>query len=114
MTTKIKTQKINFSKFFPDDDAFVTLRAAFNPNIKETMFDEEFDMDFTIQTATNRSINLYSWLSNKDRALDQLKAIQEATSKAIKFYEDVAAAKKEAKKAAPIDFAPKRVLKTRK
>jgi hypothetical protein len=57
---------------------------------------------------------LYSWLSNKDRALDQLKAIQEATTKAIKFYEDVAAAKKEAKKSKPIDFAPKRVLKTRK
>jgi hypothetical protein len=113
MTTKNKTQKVNFSKFFPDNDAFVTLRGAFNPDATSP-FDDEFDLDFTIQSATNRSINLYSWLSGKDHALDQLKAIQEATAKAIKFYEDVAAAKKEAKKSKPIDFAPKRVLKTRK
>lgn len=112
MTTK-KT-KVNYSKFFPDHDAFVTLRAVFNPNTKPTMFDEEFDMDFTIQSGTNKAMNLYSWMSNKDGALEQLKAIQEAATKAIKFYEEVAAIKKEAKKKPAIDLAPKRVLKTRK
>jgi hypothetical protein len=113
MTTKSKTQKVNFSKFFPDDGGFVTLTGMFDPNATKDMFHEDFDLDLTIQTATGRYINLYSWLSNKDNTLQQLKAINEATAKAIKFYEDSAAAKK-AKKSVPIDFAPKRVLKTRK
>jgi hypothetical protein len=114
MTTKSKIQKINFSKFFPDDGGFVTLTGMFDPNIPKDMFHEDFDMDLTIQTSTGHFINLYSWLSNKDNTLQQLKAINDATAKAIKFYEDSAAAKKEIKKSKPIDFAPKRVLKTRK
>jgi phosphopantetheine adenylyltransferase len=112
MTTKKQT--VNFNKFFPDDNAFVTLKGAFNP-LADSIFDDEFDLDLTIQTATNRSVNLYSWMTSNDETLKQLKAIHEATGKAIEFYETVAKAKKESKpKAKPIDFAPKRVLKTRK
>ena len=43
----------------------------------------------------------------------QLKAIHEATEKAIKFYEEVEAAKKETKKKEPIKVEP-RVTKQRK
>lgn len=114
MTTKGKTQKINFSKFFPDDGGFVTLTGMFDPNAKPNLFAEEFDLDLTIQTNTGRFINLYSWMQDNNHTLAQLKAINEATSKAIKFYEDAAAAKKEAKKTKPVDLSTKRVLKTRK
>jgi hypothetical protein len=109
MTTKKQT--VSFNKFFPDDNAFVNLKGVFNP-LAESMFDDEFDLDLTIQTATNRSVNLYSWMTNNDETLKQLKAIHEATGKAIEFYESVAKAKKE-KKAKPIKVEP-RVTKQRK
>lgn len=114
MTTK--KIKIDYSKFFPDDGGFVTLTGAFNPNIlkDKDIFNEEFEMDLTIQTSTGHFINLYSWLTAKDNTIRQLKAINEATAQAIKFYEECAEAKKAMKKAPAIDFAPKRVLKTRK
>ena len=107
----MKAQKINFNKFFPDDNAFVTLTGVFNPTAKD-IFDDEFDLDLTIQSATGRFVNLYSWCGKEDDTLKQLKAINEATAKAIKFYEDVIAAKKE-KKAKPIKVEP-RVTKQRK
>jgi len=111
MTTKKQT--INFSKFFPEDNAFVSLSGMFDPKA-DGIFDEEFDLDLTIQSAGGRFINLYSWLVDKDSALKQMKAIHEATGKAIKFYEDAAAAKKEKKaKSKPIKVEP-RVTKQRK
>jgi hypothetical protein len=111
MTTKKQT--VNFSKFFPEDNAFVSLSGMFNPKA-DGIFDEEFDLDLTIQSAGGRFVNLYSWLDTNESTLKQMKAIHEATGKAIEFYEAARQAKKEAKKSAPIDFAPKRVLKTRK
>ena len=108
-----KKQTINFSKFFPDDNAFVNLKGVFNP-LAVSPFDDEFDLDLTIQTATNRSVNLYAWVTSNDETLKQLKAIHEATGKAIEFYETVAKAKKESKpKAKPIKVEP-RVTKQRK
>jgi hypothetical protein len=111
MTTKKQT--VNFSKFFPDDNAFVTLSGVFNPKA-DGIFDEEFDLDLTIQSAGGRFVNFYSWLCDKDAALKQLKAINEATGKAIEFYEAAAKAKKEKKATAkPIKVEP-RVTKQRK
>ena len=109
MTTKKQT--VNFNKFFPEDNAFVSLSGMFNPNA-DGIFDEEFDLDLTIQSAGGRFINLYSWMTDKDSALQQMKAIHEATGKAIEFYEAAAKAKKE-KKAKPIKVEP-RVTKQRK
>jgi hypothetical protein len=108
MTTKNKKQTVNFSKFFPESDAFVTLKGSFNPQA-DSVFDDKLDIDLTIQSSLDRSVNLYSWGLRKADTLNQLKAIHEATGKAIKFYEDIIT-----KKSAPIDFAPTRVLKTRK
>lgn len=107
-----KKQTVNFNKFFPDEDSYVTLRGAFNPLSPHPW--EEFDLDLTIQTAQGRSANIYAWLGDTSTTLKQLKAINEATAKAIKFFEDAIATKKEVKKTKPIDLAPKRVTKTRK
>lgn len=110
MTTKKQTKKtISFNKFFPDADSYVTLRGTFNPLSSLDPFESDFDLDLTIQNGTGRSINLYSWLSDRSNTLAQLKAINEATAKAIKFIEDA----KEAKKAKPITVEP-RVTKQRK
>jgi hypothetical protein len=109
MTTKKQT--VNFSKFFPEDNAFVSLQGMFNPSAD--MF-EDFDLDLTIQSAGGRFINLYSWLGDSESTLKQMKAIHEATGKAIEFYEAAAKAKKEKKaKAKPIKVEP-RVTKQRK
>ena len=111
MTTKKQT--VSFNKFFPEDNAFVSLSGMFDPKA-DGIFDEEFDLDLTIQSAGGRFINLYSWLVDKDSALKQMKAIHEATGKAIEFYEAAAKAKKENKaKAKPIKVEP-RVTKQRK
>jgi len=109
MTTKKQT--VSFNKFFPEDNAFVSLSGMFNPKA-DSIFDEEFDLDLTIQSAGGRFINLYAWMTDKDSALKQLKAINEATGKAIEFYEAARQAKKE-KKSKPI-VVEKRVTKQRK
>jgi hypothetical protein len=106
-----KKQTVNFSKFFPEDNAFVSLTGMFNPNAKDFL-EEEFDLDLTIQSAGGRFITLYSWLDANESTLKQMKAIHEATGKAIEFYEAAAKAKKE-KKAKPI-VVEKRVTKQRK
>jgi hypothetical protein len=111
MTTKKQT--VNFSKFFPEDNAFVSLSGMYNP-LASSPFDEEFDLDLTIQSSGGRFINLYSWLDTNESTLKQMKAIHEATGKAIEFYEAAAKAKKEKKaKAKPIKVEP-RVTKQRK
>ena len=111
MTTKKQT--VNYHKFFQDDHAFVSLSGMFDPKA-DGIFDEEFDLDLTIQSAGGRFVNFYSWMVEKDVALKQLKAIHEATGKAIEFYEAAAKAKKEKKaKSKPIVVEP-RVTKQRK
>lgn len=109
-----KKQTVNFSKFFPSEGSFVTLKGIFEPTIEKNMFNDAFDLDLTIQTNTGRFINLYSWLKEGDTTLAQLKAINEATTQAIKFYENAVATQKEAKKKKePIKVEP-RVTKQRK
>jgi len=108
-TKKSQKQTLTFNKFFPDQDAYVTLRGVFNPLGLDSSFEDDFDLDLTIQNGTGRYINLYSWLSDRSNTLAQLKAINEATAKAIKFIEDA----KEMKKAKPIKVEP-RVTKQRK
>jgi hypothetical protein len=112
-TKKSKKQTITFNKFFPDADSYITLRGVFNPDALKSSFDEEFDLDLTIQNGTGRYINLFTWLGDNCTTVAQLKAINEATGKAIKFYEDSMATKKELKKSKPIVVEP-RVTKQRK
>jgi hypothetical protein len=112
-TKKTKKQTINFNKFFPDSDAYVTLRGTFDPLQVVDKFNDDFDLDLTIQNGTGRFINLFTWYGDNDATLKQLKAINEATAKAIKFIEDANAVRKEQKKAKPI-VVEKRVTKQRK
>lgn len=108
MTTK-KT-KINFNKFFPDADAYVTLNGELNP--KADKYDM-LDLNLTIQSGTRNSVNFFTWLGDNNQTMKQLQAINEATTKAIKFLEEAAAVQKAAKKKEPIKVEP-RVLKQRK
>lgn len=97
MTTKKK--KISFNKFFPEADSYVSLTGSYDPNFSSNnIFMDDFDLDLTIQTAAGRYVNLYTWLDESNATLTQLKAIREATDKAINFIEEVQAARKEAKK----------------
>lgn len=113
-TKKTATKKISFNKFFPNADSYVNLVGSYTPNAKSLgLFADDMDLDLTIQTATGRFINLYTWLDESNTTLTQLKAINEATAKAIQFIEEVQAARKEAKKAKPIKVEP-RVTKQRK
>ena len=112
-TKKTKIQKLSFDKFFPGADSYVTLRGEFNPDFKGSLWNDEFDLDLTIQSGTGRYVNLYTWLGDNCTTIAQLKAINEATAKAIKFYEDAQTTKKEAKKSKPIVVEP-RVTKQRK
>jgi hypothetical protein len=108
-----KKQTLSFNKFFPDSDAYVTLRGVFNPLALDKL-DDEFDLDLTIQNGTGRYINLFTWFGDNQTTLKQLKAINEATNKAIKFIENAEAVRKENKaKAKPIKVEP-RVTKQRK
>ena len=106
-----KKQKLNFSKFFPEEDFYVALTGVLDPSAD--MYDM-IDMNLTIQNGTNRAVNFYTWFSDNGITIKQLKVINEATSKAIKFLEEAEAAKKEAKqKTKPIKVEP-RVTKQRK
>lgn len=113
-TKKQTTKKISFNKFFPNADSYVNLVGSYTPGgINKDFFNDDLDLDLTIQTATGRFINLYTWLDESNTTLTQLKAINEATAKAIQFIEEVQAARKEAKKKEPIKVEP-RVTKQRK
>ena len=114
MATKKQNKKtVNFNKFFPDMDSYVTLRGNYDPDFaNNSVYFDDFDLDLTIQNGVGRYINLYTWLDDKNTSLIQLKAIHEATGKAIQFIEEVNAARK-AKKKEPIKVEP-RVTKQRK
>jgi hypothetical protein len=109
-TKKQTTKKINFNKFFPDADSYVTLTGVFDP--KASKYDM-LDLNLTIQNGTRSAVNFFTWFGDNNVTLKQLKAIQEATTKAIKFLEEAEAAQKEAKKKEPIKVEP-RVTKQRK
>ena len=113
-TKKASKKTVSFNKFFPDMDSYVTLKGNYDPNkVMNNVFFDDFDLDLTIQNGVGRYINLYTWLDDKDVSLVQLKAIHEATGKAIEFIEQVKAARKEVKKKEPIKVEP-RVTKQRK
>lgn len=115
MATKKSTKKtVSFNKFFPDMDSYVTLKGSYDPDsVLNNVFFDDFDLDLTIQNGVGRYVNLYTWFDDKDTSLTQLKAIHEATGKAIEFIEQVKAYQKEAKKKEPIKVEP-RVTKQRK
>lgn len=76
---KVK-EKINFNKFFPGENSFVNVDGAFKDA-------SDWWVDVTLQTGLRESTQL--WVSDYKpaEALKQLKALAEATAKAIAFAE---------------------------
>ena len=78
-STKAK-DKINFTKFFPQDNAFVNVDGAFKDA-------QDWWIDLTFQTGLKESTQL--WISDfkPQEQIKQLKAMIEAAEKAIAFAE---------------------------
>lgn len=76
---KVK-DKINFNKFFPGENSFVNVDGAFKDAT-------DWWVDLTLQTGLRESTQL--WVSDYKPAdsLKQLRALLEATEKAIAFAE---------------------------
>lgn len=77
--TKAK-DKVNFNKFFPGENSFVNVDGAFKDA-------SDWWVDLTLQTGLRESTQL--WVSDYKpaEALKQLRALAEATAKAIAFAE---------------------------
>ena len=77
--TKAK-DKVNFNKFFPGENSFVNVDGAFKDA-------NDWWVDLTLQTGLRESTQL--WVSDFKPAdsLKQLRALLEATEKAISFAE---------------------------
>jgi hypothetical protein len=111
---KTKTEKLNFSKFFPQSSAFVTVSG-------EAVGSDDFHVRVKIGDG-DEAITIFTTDYVGNESLAALKAIQEGVAKAIEFqqkalklpkvesvwpFADFADPKPVAKKA-----APKRVLKS--
>ena len=73
-------EKINFNKFFPGENSFINVDGAFTDAA-------DWWVDLTLQTGLRESTQL--WVSDykPQDALKQLRALLEATEKAIAFAE---------------------------
>lgn len=76
---KAKTEKLSFSKFFPESTSFVSVTG------KATASDD-FSINVKIGDG-NESISLFTTDWFKDDSLATLKAIQEGITKAIEFQQ---------------------------
>ena len=81
---KVK-DKINFNKFFPGENSFINVDGGFKDA-------QDWWVDLTLQTGLRESTQL--WVSDYKPAdsLKQLRALLEATEKAIAFAEKCMAA----------------------
>lgn len=76
---KPKTEKLNFSKFFPDSTSFVSVTGS-------AVSADDFNVSVKIGDG-NESISIYASDWYKDDALSHLKAIQDGIQKAIDFHQ---------------------------
>jgi hypothetical protein len=75
---KAKTEKMNFSKFFPSSASYVTVSGAAKGS-------DNFSVDVKIGDG-NDSVSIFTSDWYKDDSLATLKAIQEGITKAIEFH----------------------------
>lgn len=103
-----KKEKISFSKFFPEDYAFIKLDGQNDPKDPYG-----FNIDLTIQTGLQHYACISSWFGVDDKdtktAVNQLTAIRDAADKALKFIEDA----KKSVASVEKDIKAKRVTKTK-
>jgi hypothetical protein len=77
----MKPQKtVKFSKFFPDDYAFVAVDGRFDDF-------EDWQVNLTVQADTKNVVNFWCSDWNHKESVAQLKAFQEAAQKTIDFIE---------------------------
>ena len=76
---KTKTEKLSFSKFFPQSTAYVSVTG-------DARSSEDFNVNVKIGDG-NESISLFTTDWYKDDGLATLKAIQEGVQKAIDFHQ---------------------------
>ena len=76
---KAKTEKLNFSKFFPESTAFVSISG-------EAKGSDDFHIDVKIGDG-EKSVSLWTSDWYKGDPLATLKAIQEGVTKAIEFQQ---------------------------
>ena len=76
---KVKTEKLNFSKFFPESTAFVSISG-------EAKGSDDFHIDVKIGDG-EKSVSLWTSDWYKGDPLATLKAIQEGVTKAIEFQQ---------------------------
>ncbi len=75
---KKPSKKINFNKFYPEDNGFINVSGSFTEK-------DDWQVNLTIQADTKNVVDF--WISdwNHKDAVAQLKAIQEAAQKTIDF-----------------------------
>jgi hypothetical protein len=76
---KVKTEKLNFSKFFPQSTSFVSISGWATGS-------DNFNVDVKIGDG-DKSVSLYTSDWFKNDGLETLKAIQEGVTKAIEFQQ---------------------------
>lgn len=76
---KAKTEKLSFSKFFPQSTAFVSVSGTATAS-------DNYSVDVKIGDG-NESVSLFTTDWYKDESLATLKAIQEGITKAIEFQQ---------------------------
>ena len=76
---KVKTEKLNFSKFFPESASYVTING-------EAKGSDDFHIDVKIGDG-EKSVSLWTSDWYKGDPLATLKAIQEGVTKAIEFQQ---------------------------
>jgi len=88
-------KKVSFNKFFPKENSFIKLDGGF----KEA---EDWWTELTIQTGTRDSICIWASEWQTEESIKQLKAMLEATQKALDFAEECYAIKKPVVKKTPV------------
>ena len=78
--SKKPSKTVNFSKFFPKDNAFVNVDGAFKSI-------DDWSVDFTVQTGTKEAVSLWASDWKPEDQVKQLKAIIEGAQKTIDFVE---------------------------
>lgn len=77
--SKVKTDKLKFSKFFPDSTSYVSITGRASAS-------DDFNINVRIGDG-NDSVSLFTTDWYKDDGLATLKAIQEGITKAIEFQQ---------------------------
>lgn len=83
---------VKFNKFFPDDNAFVTVDGRMDK-------DDDWQVSVTIQADTKNVVNWWCSDWNYKESVAQLKAFQDGAQKAIDFITACAAQPAKAAKA---------------